>query len=517
MARGVTQALGMAGAIIALLWSVTLLAQPVAVAQKPDLGLLIDTSARVWTADDARPRTEALTLWIALLPEGVRAGIWGYAEEVTELVPVGVVDGEWRRRAVAAVADIVPAGERSNLPAAITLASGVNLASGVSFEASANPADTDATTDSATAESVVRTRLTRLIVLSDARLDTSVSPIANVAAARQLLNVTAPALAAQGISVSTVTLSQGEDLAVLQNLAGRTGGVMESAATVAELASTLAGMLDALAPVTQLPVTNAAFVVDSGVRSFSVLTLLDADTGRLALVDPAERRHLAGPANPDFHWLMGESYTLVTVTGPATGQWRLAAPGDALSRVTVDSTLQLEVDPLPASLPVDHGMNMTLRVRDAEGLIDEAEPLASLLLSLAVEGPKTAHFMNNIRATQTGEYQVEVPKFKRGGEYHLLVSLSGQTVQRELPVVVQVLPRDLSIAISTRPMDVPEASLAWPLTTLVAVLVVIAAVALWISRRRRQRKLAVWQRRFDNSVDTSLDNRADNSATDDDG
>ena len=79
------------------------------------------------------------------------------------------------------------------------------------------------------------------------------------------------------------------------------------------------------------------------------------------------------------------------------------------------------------------------------------------------------------------------------------MQLRGETLERELPLYVEVIAEEAPPAISTRPAEVPEQDLQRPAVTLIALLLLALAVAFWVYRRRRKRKMAIWQRRFDAS------------------
>ena len=58
----------------------------------PDVRLLIDISGSMRESDPANLRQPALELMLRLLPDGARAGVWTFGEQVNMPVPHGVVD-----------------------------------------------------------------------------------------------------------------------------------------------------------------------------------------------------------------------------------------------------------------------------------------------------------------------------------------------------------------------------------------------------------------------------------------
>lgn len=89
---------------------------------KPDVRILIDISGSMRTSDPDNLRAPALDLIVRLLPEGAKAGVWIFGQEVQLLVEHRVVDDAWRREAAQAVAAINNSGQRTNIPAALAAA-----------------------------------------------------------------------------------------------------------------------------------------------------------------------------------------------------------------------------------------------------------------------------------------------------------------------------------------------------------------------------------------------------------
>ncbi len=89
---------------------------------KPDLRLLIDISGSMKAADPDNLRAPALELMVRLLPEGAKAGVWLFGEDVQLLVPHRVVDAQCKAQALAAISEIDNSGLRTNIPAALAAA-----------------------------------------------------------------------------------------------------------------------------------------------------------------------------------------------------------------------------------------------------------------------------------------------------------------------------------------------------------------------------------------------------------
>ena len=198
--------------------------------------------------------------------------------------------------------------------------------------------------------------------------------------------------------------------------------------------------------------------------------------------------------------MSGPRFALVTVAEPQSGRWQIEAPDGVQTRVTVMSNLELEVDPLPNSLPAGRTTELGIRLRQRGEVVTSPELLAVFGLTVGITGhdgeTQRIDVSSDYDAPADGEYRVSIPPFEQPGRYTLTVRLDTGTLQRELPLYVEVTGAGNREVISTRALDVPMEDLESAGLTLGVLLVVVAAVLMWVLRRRKQKKLATYQRRF---------------------
>lgn len=464
---------------------------------KPDLRLLIDISGSMKSSDPDNLRGPALELIVRLLPDGARAGVWIFGEEVEVLVPPRVIDEAWREQARRAVAQIDNSGQRTNIPGALEAA----------------------TYDLGSMDPGYRSSI---VLLTDGKVDVSASPMANASAARKVLEQVAPRLGATGIPVHTIALSDEADWDFLRALAQETAGIAEKAETASDLTEIFVQSLDMVAPTARVPLAGSSFPIDDSVEEFTALIFFaeqgeqggegegtgegaraGAEAPRVGLITPGGERFRPEQPARGVEWFITERFALASVAAPIAGDWQLEAPPGARMRVTVIADLQLEVDPLPNNMPADRMGEIGIQLRNEGEVLRDPEVLNLMKISVDIVGPdggtSTIDVSGRYPVPDTGEYRVSIPAFEHGGRYELLAKVNGKLIHRELPMYVEVQANPADNAISTRPSEVPDTSLAVPIASLGGGIGLFALVALWISRRRRRRRLELWKRRFQDS------------------
>ena len=441
---------------------------------KPDVRLLIDISGSMKQSDPENLRAPALDLIVRLLPEGSRAGVWIFGQDVEMLVEHRVIDDAWRVAAQEAVANIDNSGLRTNIPAALNT---------VIYDLGGMDG---------------RYR-TSIVLLTDGKVDVSDSPMANASASRLLLAQMAPELGATGIPVHTIALSDEADWDFLRSLAQKTNGIAEKAETAGELTEIFLQSLEMVAPTARVPIADSGFQIDASIKEFTVLVFFDDEAATLALLDPSGRRYQASDSDENVEWFRNRKFALVTVTSPEQGTWQLEAPGSSTTRVTVISDLRLEVDPLPNSLPGGRQTELGLRLLERGVTLASAELLELFSITVEITGPNGDKQLIDVSADYAlpadGEYRVIIPPFELPGRYELMVRLTGDTLQRELPMYVEVIASEVLSRINTRSEQLPEDSLQSVAVKVGVALLVTIFTLIWFLRRRRRRRLALWERR----------------------
>ena len=458
-----------------LLAALVMIVSPVFAEQRQDLRILIDSSDSVAEATSSLKLADTLEMLVQLLPEGSRAGVWLFGAEVHQLVAPQEVTVAWRKQAQLALDSLVATGELSDIPAAIEAAT-ADLRSG----------------DASGAASI--------LLLTDGKLAVSTSPMTNANASRKLLTERAGALTGLSVPVHTVALSEDADKNFLQTLARVTGGLSLRGRTDRELHDSLFQLLQTISPGSRAPLAGGEFPIDAGVRSFTSVLYHRGKAGRVGLVAPGgDVLRPQGDDNAAI-WFVNDTVALAKVVDPEVGAWSLRAPN--LQDAQVRLVTELGIDLVAPDREIGSGEPFVvhLLLESREGAALEDAVLSQLAVSLRVVSPageEQVLQVPTVDRSADGRIDIAVPPLPSAGRYELIVGVKSAESSYEFPVFIDVVAMQSKESISTRVEDITPEGLENPVISLGVFLLVALAILLAVLRRRRQRKLELWQNRFD--------------------
>ena len=290
-----------------------------------DVRVVIDISGSMRSNDPDQLAASALELLVALLPHGIHGGIWTFGESVDNPLPVSPVDAEWRQQALALRPALVDYQLFTDIEAAVRDASG----------------DADNGTR-------------HLILLTDGMIDLPAAgqdkAARDAASRRTLSDELTPRLAEEDVVIHAVAFSADADLALVELLGQRSGGLAALAESPDELLRAFLDIFDRIFPGDRVPLEDGRFSIDDQVESFSALLFHDPDSPPLTLIGPDGQRYSRDDHPDDVRWQSEPRFDLITVPGPAEGEWRVEGPISIDSRISVASTLTLRSAELPATL-----------------------------------------------------------------------------------------------------------------------------------------------------------------------
>lgn len=422
-----------------------------------DVRLLLDISDSMDQTDPEGLRGDALAALIDLLPDGSRAGVWSFGEEVNRLIAPATVTELWRVQAKARTAAQPAVGLFSVIDRAIEAASW-DLA-----EPASGPR--------------------HLILLTDGDLEVAADPAVNRAAERRLLEDTLPALAAQGIRVHTLALTAAANASLLRRMAQLTGGRHVDVGAPAALTEAMAALYGAIGGTDELPAPRAGggsaraaprlvaaqqaaarvvaaaapapavadahlskgpskepgaaavreFRVDSGVESITVIAFMpptQPSLQALQLTDPTGARFDRAQIPPGSRWHVGRNHEVLTLAQPRTGRWQLSGAENARVFVHGDLLLRLANAPTELAPAALHRLVAVLIDRRSGAPVEPA--FARLLRWRAAIDSESKRPKAAVEVDPDGTVNVLLSDLDAITEGTLRVTVTGRTFDRSL-------------------------------------------------------------------------------------
>ncbi|MAR71854.1 MULTISPECIES: vWA domain-containing protein [unclassified Halomonas] len=379
--------------------------------EPPDVRVVVDVSGSMKTNDPNRLAGSALDMLVALLPSGVSAGIWTFGESIDNPLPLGQVDAQWRERALALPPALEQYQQHTDIEAALRTAA---AAEGDGWR--------------------------HLVLLTDGVIDLSpgrgAKPDVDLASRQRLVEAMVPDLANQGVAIHAIAFSPGADVALVERLAQRTGGLAAVVETPDALLGAFLDIVERIFPVDQVPLEDRRFTVDAGVDDFSALIFHDPGQGEVTLVAPDGTRYTRDTAPAEVRWQREPRFDLIRVPDPAQGEWRIEGPLAADSRITVNSDRHLVTEALPATLYSGFEVPLAVRVEsDGEVTVPEGLKVTAELSGEAVDGLQILALGND-----DGVFRGRLPSPSGTGAAELVITAEGEDFHRRRVQAVNVLP-----------------------------------------------------------------------------
>jgi dethiobiotin synthetase len=393
----------------------TALSQTQDAVKQDEIQVLIDVSGSMKQNDPHNLRIEAGKLLISLLPEGVNASIWLFAEKTTALAHSDAVDAGWKKQALKATGKIHSQGLYTHIEDAIQTV----LSNG--FAGSGNK---------------------NLILLTDGVVDISKDIMVSADSRERILSEWIPKLQQQNIKVQTIALSEQADKELLDKLAFDTGGWTETAQSAEQLQRAFLKMVQKAAPKDTLPLAGNQFAVDGGVKEFSVLAFKKPNSAPSQLLTPEQKKINKQTTSADVAWLENPAFDLITVKQPGVGDWRLEAETDPDNQVMIITDLKMQIDELPNFIAEKETVALKVHFTDQDKLITRADFLnmISITVSLDRQPPLSVPPV----AGETGFFAQSF-KALSPGKHSLKIVADGKTFKREIVREIEVITEPIAV------------------------------------------------------------------------
>lgn len=398
-----------------------------------DIRILIDISGSMKQNDPQRLRAPALRLLTGLLPNGARAGVWTYGQQVNMLVPLAMVDAQWKERALEASKRINSAGLYTNIEEALT-------------RASADWRTPDVGSDR------------HIIMLTDGWVDISKDPHANAASRARIVDDILPRLRDAKVKIHTIALSDGADHALLRQLSAASDGWYEKTDSADQLQRIFLRLFEKAAKPDTLPLKDNAVQVDASIEEMTFLVFREKDKN-VELIAPDNKTFSAAQTNAAVHWHRDAGYDLVTVTKPQPGVWHVRGTQDSDNRVMVVTNLKVRATSLPNNLYIDDAPHYFVQLTQQGTVIRQQEFLDLVTLALELRGDQanaaTATLLDDGKAPDVGAhdgtFSYRLPTPLKEGRFELNLRVDGKTFQREQRQVFNVYAQPAAATVTADP------------------------------------------------------------------
>ncbi|PMR67687.1 VWA domain-containing protein [Halomonas heilongjiangensis] len=383
------------------------------VEEQPDVRVIIDVSGSMKENDPNQLGASALELLVSLLPGGVSAGVWTFGERVDNPLPLGSVDAEWRRRALALSPALVEYQQFTDIEAALRTAAAPDANGG-----------------------------RHLVLLTDGMIDLpparGAKPGVDRASRQTLLDDLAPRLAAEGVAVHGVAFSEEADLALVERLSQLTGGLPAMVETPESLLGAFLDIFERIFPADQVPLEEGRFIIDPGVESFSALLFHDPDGEPLRLIAPDGTVYRADDRPEGSHWQVEPRFDLIRIPDPQPGEWRLEGEVGDDSRISVVAPLTLNTGSLPATLYLGFPLPLEAWLeREGEPLVEGVD---EIVMSVQLYDPEGSVQAAVRLEEQGGRFVGVLPAPALTGSARLVLRAEGEDFHRQRIQAVNILP-----------------------------------------------------------------------------
>lgn len=381
-----------------------------------DLKILIDVSGSMKQTDPNNLRIPAIKLLVNLLPDGTKAGIWLFAQNTETLVESGIVNKQWKNKALKKIKKIHSRGLFTNIEDAIQ----VSAQNWFSSPSKQNR---------------------NMILLTDGMVDISKDIMQSAESRERIMAEQIPLLQQTGAKVHTIALSESADTELLNKLALDTNGWSETVLSAAQLQKVFFKMFKKAVPQDVVPLKGNVFTIDASIKEFSVLVFKTENASATQLISP--RKSIINNANKidNVAWLNEKNYDLVTIKKPEAGEWKIVAEMDPDNQVMIVTDLKFQLDDIPNHISKNESFDLMAFFTDQQQLISREDFLSLIDISITQtneQGRKNEWKMMPVEG-KAGLFSKTIESVLGKGKHTFTVLANGKTFERESVLTIEVV------------------------------------------------------------------------------
>ena len=386
-------------------------------AEEPELAdtrILIDISGSMKENDPKNLRRSALRLLVGLMPDGNRAGVWTFAQYTNMLVPLGVINDSWKKRARIISEKIRSPGQFTNIEDVLRRST----------------ADWESPTDK---------YRRNVILLTDGMVDVSKDKARNDASRQKILEELSASIKAQGAKIHTIALSDRADHELMKALSGTTGGWYEQVNNADELQRVFLRMFEKVGKPDSVPLIDNKFTLDNSINEATLLVFNKSGSQPAKILSPDGKSFDAKSAPDNVDWHRDEGYDLVTIKSPQAGEWTIEAAMDPDNRVMVVTDLKMKTTDIPNRIALGESIPLFVHFEDKGSQVSDKSFLdvVQITNSQIIEGNETEpqpladDGIVPDEAAADGKFSVLLGDGLKPGKVELVINADGKTFVRQ--------------------------------------------------------------------------------------
>mgnify|MGYP006228434679 FL=1 len=169
--------------------------------------------------------------------------------------------------------------------------------------------------------------------------------------------------------IYTIALSKNADHELMQELAEETGGWYEQVENAEQLQKVFLRIFEKVGQPDAVPLKDNKFSIDDSITEATVLVFHKPGAQPTQVVQPDGQVFAADNAPANVEWHRDQGYDMLTISDPASGEWKIRAELDPQNRVMVVTDLKLRTSDLPNRLMLGQTLPFEVSFTDHGKLI----------------------------------------------------------------------------------------------------------------------------------------------------
>lgn len=386
---------------------------------------VVETSAATAKADPHAMLTQALKLSASLFGQDDRLGLITFNEKAAALIQT-----------------ITPADQKAAIYKAID---SISKSFSDNTSASSNPYNALSNALNEFSRDNTTPVAARVVVFVGASKTYAASPEEDKKIRAEILNALAPLYKDKGVRLFTVSLEAMPEGDFMEELAEKTGGFSYGCPQPTSLNSTITWIYETIKSPDILPSESGRFVVDESIERLTMVFSKKTPEFKLILQDPDGFNYSAQKVFPGVSWTQFSNFDIVTISGPAAGEWNFMSVDDANNRIYVSTHLKVRTNikssyqQVNTQMKVDAWLTLDDLIIDLSELADTIGITGSLTgpdsdnttVKLSLRAPEGASDKSDKKGgDRVGGVLSEYFTLKAIGLYKLTISVKSKAIER---------------------------------------------------------------------------------------